>query len=193
MMSQEFQDYQKKLSKRTAFSEMLGYGFFLNDNTVMMKDGALQAVFKYYGDDIQATIKDRQQLLATRWSQGITKFFNDNIMIETDLIRQEANQYSHANDFPDIVSALIDQERAFQFKEQGNVYESIVYITFTYQEPKQTSTKLKKLIYDTDEEIRDKTEKEITSDFTSLLERFINYVSLGDSAKFQRLTGNEYS
>jgi type IV secretion system protein VirB4 len=193
MMSQEFQDYQKKLSKRTAFSEMLGYGFFLNDNTVMMKDGALQAVFKYYGDDIQATIKDRQQLLATRWSQGVTKFFSDNIMIETDLIRQEANQYSHANEFPDIVSALIDQERAFQFKEQGNVYESIVYITFTYQEPKQTSTKLKKLIYDTDEEIRDKTEKEITSDFTSLLERFINYVSLGDSAKFQRLTGNEYA
>ena len=68
MMSQEFQDYQKKLSKRTAFSEMLGYGFFLNDNTVMMKDGALQAVFKYYGDDIQATIEDRQQLLSTRWS-----------------------------------------------------------------------------------------------------------------------------
>ena len=65
-MSQYFQEYQQKFSKRTAFSEMIGYGFFLNDNTVMMKDGALQAVFKYYGDDIQATEKDRQQLLAMR-------------------------------------------------------------------------------------------------------------------------------
>ena len=192
-MSQEFQEYQKKLSKKTSFSEMLGYGFFLNDNTVMMKDGALQAVFKYYGDDIQATDKDRQHLLATRWSQGITKFFNDNVIIETDLIRQQASQYSHANEFPDVVSALIDQERSFSFKEQGNVYESVVYITFTYQEPKQTSAKLKKLIYDTDEEIREKTEQEITNDFTSLLDRFINYVSLGDWKKFQRLSGNEYA
>ena len=109
------------------------------------------------------------------------------------MIRQQASQYSHTNEFPDLVSAVIDQERAYQFKEQGNVYESVVYITFTYQEPKQISVKLKKLIYDTDEEIREKTEQEITSDFSSLLDRFINYVSLGDWSKFQRLTGNEYT
>ncbi|OIN82891.1 hypothetical protein [Francisella sp. TX07-6608] len=192
-MSQEFKDLQKKLAKRDSFSELLGYGFFLNDNTVMMKDGSLQAVFKYYGDDIQATLDDRQELLALRWSQAITKFFNDNVIIETDLIRQQASQYSQASVFPDVVSALIDQERAFDFKEQGNVYESIVYISFTYKEPKETSTWLKKFIYDTDEEIRDKTEQEIVNDFSSKLERFINYVSLGDSTKFQRLTGNEYS
>ena len=36
-MSQEFQEYQKKLSKKTAFSEMLGYGFFLNDNTTRLQ------------------------------------------------------------------------------------------------------------------------------------------------------------
>lgn len=192
-MSQEFQNFQNKLAKRTAFSEMLGFGFFINDNTVMMKDGALQAVFKYYGDDIQATEKEHQALLATRWSEGITKFFNDNVLIETDLIRQEASQYSHAAEFPDLVSALIDQERAFQFKEVGNVYESVVYVTFTYKEPKQTSTKLKKFIYDTDEEIREKNEKEIIFDFNSMLERFINYVSLGDPIKFKRLTGDEYA
>ena len=189
----KYQQFKEKIYRRAAFSEMLGYATFLDNKTVMMKDGALQASFKFYGDDIQATTEDIQYAIAYRWSDGITKFFNENVIIETDLVRKQTNQYTEAIDFPDITSALIDQERAFQFREQGAVFESNVYVTITWQEPRETSTSVKKFMYNTDEAIREKTTAERLADFELKLKRFTDYVSYGEGEKFERLIGDDYS
>jgi type IV secretion system protein VirB4 len=189
----KYQQFKDKIYRRSAFSEMLGYACFLSDKTLMLKDGALQAVFRFYGDDIQATTENLQYSIAYRWSDGMAKFFNENVIIESDLVRKEAKKDTQVNDFLDITSALIDQERAFQFRQQGAVFESEVYITITWQEPKETATPIKKFIYETDEVIREKTTQERLDDFEMRLSRFIDYVGYGHGEKFERVKGDDYT
>ena len=188
-----FKSFKKSLSKRAAYSELIGYAMMLDSQTVMLKDGSLQAVFRYYGDDVQSTTDDIRYHLSARWSEGATKYWNENVIIESDLIRKSTSQYTDNLDFPDAVSALIDQERMWEFKNAGKIFESQVFITITWHEPKELSRKTKNFIYDSDEPAREKSLKERLIDFEGKLERFTNFVGYGDAEKFMRVKGDEYT
>ena len=101
--------------------------------------------------------EDLSLAVAERFSEGVTKFWQENVVIETDLIRKKAAKYESAQDFSDIVSAVIDQERAWQFNSDDHIYESVHMITITYKERAYVSSKLERFMYDSDDEIKEKS------------------------------------
>ena len=183
----DFRSTQKIINKFTGFSELLGYAFMVNNQVVMLKDASLQALFTYYGDDVQAITDDMRFSLANRWSGALTRFFGENVIVEMDLCRKQVSKYSDAIAFPDRVSALIDQERAWQFRDSGDLFETHLVLSITWREGKQLSTASKKFMYDSDDAIEDRSIEDLLRDFESRLGSFISFVG---SNKFERLTGD---
>lgn len=180
-----------KMRERIGFSDLLGYAAIIKDNIVALKDGSLQAVFRFYGDDVQSMMDDMSVAYAMRWSQAVASLWTDNIIVETDVVRREAGNYSDALTFPDVVTALIDQERHYQFENAGALYESMTYITITWRDQKELSAKTKKFIYNTEDQAREKTPQERLLEFESKLRQFIKFVSFGRDSKFKQLAGDE--
>ena len=187
----EIKSFYKALDKRASFTQIIGWATMLTDKILMLKDGAFQAVFRYYGDDVQSMTDDLSFSLAERFSEGVTKFWHDNVVIETDLVRKKAAKYTKAQSFGDVVSAVIDQERAWQFNSDDHIYESVHTISITYREREHVSSKLERFIYDCDDEIKEKSIDDQIMDFESRLREFMAFVSFGDSKKYKRLADDD--
>ncbi|GGF99131.1 MULTISPECIES: TraG/VirB4 family ATPase [Cysteiniphilum] len=178
-----------KRNKFAGLADKLGYAFLI-DNVIVMKDGALQAVFRFYGDDVESVVDEMRVAYSLRWSEAVCNIWSRNIMIEHDVIRTQAENYSDDQVFPSIASALIDQERRYQFDHTGDIYESLTYVTITFKEDKEISKATKKFIYNTNDQVRDKTPNERLADFNNKLQLFMNFVAYGNESKFSRLNGD---
>ncbi len=179
-----------KRNKYVGLADKLGYAFLI-DNVIVMKDGALQAVFRFHGDDVASVVDEMRIAYSLRWSEAVCNIWSRNIMIEHDVIRTQAENYSDDQVFPAIVPALIDQERRYQFDHTGDIYESLTYVAITFKEDKEISKATKKFIYNTNDQVRDKTPNERLSDFNNKLQLFMSFVAYGNESKFARLNGDE--
>lgn len=177
-----------ELNKRIGLSELLGYAAIIDKRTVILKDGSLQAIYQFYGDDMASVPAAMQTGLASRWSEAVTRFGGENLIIEMDMIRRDVNIPAQQCDFPDAVSALIDQERRWQFEQGGQLFETQTVVTFTWHPPRELSTRTKKFMFNSDNALQPKRPEEICQDFETKLEQFITYVAFGRTQKFVRLT-----
>lgn len=188
--SRSIKAHSKDIEGRAGLASLLGFAFVLDD-IVVMKDGALQAVFRFNGDDVQSVVDEMRVAYALRWSQAVASIWTENIMIEHDIIRQKAENYSKGNTFDEIVPALIDQERQYQFEHAGQMFESITYVSITYRDAKQISKRTKKFIYNTEDQAREKTATERLHEFKNKLNQFVRFVAYGNKGKFDRLSGDD--
>jgi type IV secretion system protein TrbE len=180
-----------KMQNRIGFADLLGYAVLVKNKIIVMKDGSFQACFRFYGEDIQSVIEEMSVAHSMRWSHAVSKIWTENILIENDVIRRKVQNYSDPIKFPDLVTSLIDHERRYQFENAGQMYESVSYVTITYREKKELSSKAKKFIYNTEDQAREKTSVERIQEFESKLRQFVQFVSYGHGDKFDRLKGDE--
>jgi type IV secretion/conjugal transfer VirB4 family ATPase len=190
-MSDEFIKHQKNMENRLGLADRLGFGYLVNDNAVVMKDGSLLAAFQFYGDDVDSVTEEMRIAYSLRWSQAVSSLWTENLMIQVVTSRERIEKYSENDKFDNIVSTLIDKERSYQFNSSGDMFESKTYVVITANEDKQLSKNTKRFIYNNEEQSRDLTPTEKVNKFTNKLRQFINYVSLGNHNKFRRLAGDE--
>ena len=180
------------LSKLRGFSDLLGYAMFVDDYTLMLKDGSLQVAFKFFGKDFNA-ITDELRLHETfKWTDSVVKHGN-NLMIEFDTFREKAGEYPDDALMNNPISQIIEQERKWQYSQSGQLFETNTYITLTYTPDQELSVKSRRFLYDTDEEIKEKTIQEISKEFKDKVEQFICYVSSGDQKRFIQLEKDAYT
>lgn len=180
------------LSRSEGFSDLLGYAMFVDDKTLMMKDGALQVAFKFYGRDFNAITEALCAHETFRWVEGIIQFGED-IMIEFDSIREQSGHYPDHNHMSNPVAQLIEQERKWQYAQSGALFETNTYLTLTYTPKSQMSASTRKFLFDGNEEIKDKTIKEIAKEFDDRVDQFVHFVASGNISRFHQLKKDEYT
>jgi hypothetical protein len=112
-------------SREAGLCDLLNYAAVVADGVVIGKNGALIAGWEYTGDDNASTTDTQRDVVSVRLNQALARLGNG-WMLHVDAVRTPVEVYSARglSQFPDRVSAAIDQERRALFAERGAVYES---------------------------------------------------------------------
>lgn len=116
-------EYKKNLTKQSMFNrrkhrgvnDLLSYLIALDENTVLHKDGAISRHFIYTAPDLESSTDSDLDYHANTWASAFG-FLGNGWMVETNVASQFFNYYSKTQEFPEIVSALIDDERRIQYE-----------------------------------------------------------------------------
>jgi type IV secretion system protein TrbE len=115
-------------------SDLLNWGFMVDDGVVLQKDGSLMAGWRYRGPDLSAATPDEINALAHHLNDALLPF-SDDWMFHVDAIRRPAFAYA-ASSFPDAITQLIDDERRAAYEAQaGRQYETEYVIVVTHLPP----------------------------------------------------------
>lgn len=140
---------QRNLSKQAIFcrrkhrglNDLLSYLVQLDDNTILHKDGALSQHFKYIAPDLESSTPNDLDFHAKTWADSFN-FLGNGWMVETNVASNIFKDYADSQVFPEVVSALIDDERRLQY--QGQCYfKTTHYLTLTWKPEQLIESKLR--------------------------------------------------
>jgi type IV secretion system protein VirB4 len=169
-------------------NELLGYAVMYDDKTLMLKDGAFSATFVYRGPDVDSSTGDQLDAVSASINHALRQT-EDGWMVEFNLVRLPSTDYPKPQVFPDTISALIDDERRQQYQAEGVHFDTVTYLTLTWLPERIIKSSIKKLVIDSDEEIKETTLSDIHNKFEAKLTNIIDVI-----AKFltiDRLNGSE--
>jgi len=115
-------------------SDLLNWGFLVDDGVLLQKDGSLLAGFRYAGPDMNAATPAELDALSRHVNDALLPFA-DSWMFHVDATRRLARAYP-ADVFPDPVTQLIDEERRRTYSAQaGAQFETEYACAVTYLPP----------------------------------------------------------
>ena len=143
-------------SREAGLCDLLNYAAVVADGIVIGKNGVLIAGWEYTGDDNGSTTDTQRDVVSVRINQALARLGNG-WMLHVDAVRSPVEVYSARglSQFPDRVSAAIDEERRALFAQRGAVYESRFVLCVSYLPPAGAAKKLSEVIYDDDAPRRD--------------------------------------
>lgn len=153
----------RKLRRHGGFSDCLSYLMLVNENTILHKDGALSRHFRYLAPDLDASMDHELDFHADTWAQSFA-FLGNGWMVETQVISQPFQGYAKPQEFPNMVSALIDDERRQQFHHQA-YFQTEYYISITWKPESLMHRQFRHFLIDENGD-------EKVSDFSEELQRF---------------------
>jgi len=124
----------------------------LDEFTLLLKNGSLMTCFAYAGRDIESATDNELNALAFA-SDHVLSQLGSGWCTYHDACRMETSSYlqgTRLEDFPDIVSRTIEQERREYFEGQDTVYESYYVLTLIWTPPTEVANKVQELVYSTD-------------------------------------------
>lgn len=151
-------DLKKHRSPQAGMADLLNYGAVVSDGVIVGKNGSLMAAWLYQGDDNASSTDEQRDRVSFLINQALTNLGNG-WMLHVDAARRPAPSYParEASDFPDVLSAAIDEERRRLFESRGTMYEGFFVLTVTYFPPKLAQRKFVELMFEDDAVIPDKT------------------------------------
>lgn len=167
-----------KSRRHRELAELLSYAYLFNEQTVIHKDAAFSAHFSYVAQDVDSSTGAILDANAYAVFQGLA-LLDDGWMIETNLISEEDKKYANSQTFPDIVSALIDDARRFNFEQDQTFFKSTCYLSLSYAPTDMLGKKLSKLMVES-AEITTSIDDEHAY-FENTVHRFLT--------QFQKITG----
>lgn len=136
-------------SPKKALPDLLNWAAVIDDGVVLNKDGSLMAGFFYRGKDLATvTVAERNRVSAVV-NSALSKLGSE-WMLHQDAVRLEARVYPAPEEsaFPDPITALIDQERRYQFGREGAHYENIYAMMVTYLPEKLAQSKVSEMMFE---------------------------------------------
>ena len=171
-------------STKKGFTDLLNYASLIEDGIILGKDGSLSATYKYTCQDSDSLTDEDKEFLCLRLNNVFKKLGNG-WLIHIDSIREQTQNYSDKKEsfFESVVPFAIDEERREYFNNQGLMYESTFYITFTYLPPLLAQQKFVDLMFEDNEKQKTSTElaSKILKDFKKELENIENSLMLAIS------------
>lgn len=143
-------------SKEMGFADLLVYAAVVEDGVIVGKNGVLMAAWVFCGDDTASSTDIERERVSFRINQALSRLGND-WMIHVDAIRKPALAYSDKalSNYPDPVTAAIDEERRNLFERIGTLYESCFIVSLTYLPPMLAQRKFVELMFDDDTQAPD--------------------------------------
>jgi type IV secretion system protein TrbE len=131
--------------------DLLNYAGVVSDGVVLGKNGALIAAWEYTGSDSASSTDQERDIVSVRFNQALARLGNG-WMLHIDTVRTAVAVYSprQASQFPDQVSAAIDEERRAYFDQHGAAYESKFVLCVSFLPAHGAVRKLSEIIFDDD-------------------------------------------
>lgn len=124
-------------------ADELNWGFLVNEGTVLLKDGALLAAFRYRGPDLGSATQAELDALGTQLNDALLPYGNG-WMFHVDAIRTPAPPYPESQ-FASAVAAWIDDERREAFQSSRPQFVSEYVLSVTYLPPKELYSRAARL------------------------------------------------
>jgi type IV secretion system protein VirB4 len=136
-------------SPTKALPDLLNWAAVIDDGIVLNKDGSLMAGFFYRGQDLATVTAAERNRVSAVVNAALSKLGSE-WMLHQDAVRVEARAYPAPEEsaFPDPITALIDQERRYQFGRADAHYESIYAMVVTYLPAKLTQSKVADMMFE---------------------------------------------
>ncbi len=182
-------DTRRDLDKKATqlgLNELLNYMLMYNDKAILMKDGAFSASFVYRGPDVESSTDSELDQIAQTLNHAL-KMTDSGWMVEFNLVRLHSTAYSSAQQFPDQVSRLIENERRSQYQTEGSHFDTLTYLTLTYLPTPAMKSSIKKFFLDSDQPFKETTLKDLYNRFEERLSNLMDVLS--KYLKLERLTG----
>jgi len=177
-----------KNRKLSGFNDLLGFALMVDSKTLMHKDGAFSAYFIYRGPDVDSSTGTYLDAVVASLNQAL-RYTQDGWMLEMNLVSLEATDYPAPQDFPDIVSAMIDDERRAQYESEDSHFDTLTYLTLTWTPDRELSARIKKFAIETDSEVKAMTLDEIHAKFENQLTEITGVLSA--FLKLERIEGQD--
>lgn len=134
-----FREFQRKPNK---LSDYLPWAAFVGPGVILNKDGSFQKSYAFRGPDLESATQ-AELVSITRRLNNAKKRLPGGWCIYTEAQRIKSQDYPDS-EFPDLVTAMIDQERR-QYFSGGNHYESLYFFTLVFLPPPEKQGKLERL------------------------------------------------
>lgn len=187
-LKERYINWTKKLltawQKKRAFSDLLGYGLHLDDNLVMMKDGAMIAFFDIHSPDMDSCTENQLDAQANLWKQAIA-FLDDGWMLEINVLSEPLRKIAKEH-YSEITAQLIADERRAQFTS-GQYFTTKTILSLTWKPEKMLAPKYRRFMFD---EVETKDSHELRIDaFLKVINEFTDYLS--QNIRVKPLTGTQ--
>jgi type IV secretion/conjugal transfer VirB4 family ATPase len=144
---------KKHRSKDAGLADLLNYAAVVDDGVIVCKNGSFMAAWLYKGDDNASSTDEQREIVSFRINQALSGF-GSGWMVHVDAVRRPSPSYSDGglSNFPDPVSAAIDEERRRLFEGMGTMYEGYFVLTLTWFPPMLAQRRFVELMFDDDAE-----------------------------------------
>jgi|CXWL01.1.fsa_nt_gi type IV secretion system protein VirB4 len=142
----------KHRSQDAGLSDLLIYAALVEDGVMAGKNGSLMAAWVYRGDDQASSTEPQREAVSFRINQALGQLGNG-WMVHVDAVRRRAAGYSAPglSQFPDALTAALDEERRRLFEGLGAMYDGYCVVTLTYVPPLVAQRKFVELMFDDDQ------------------------------------------
>jgi type IV secretion system protein VirB4 len=178
-----------KTKQELGFSDLLLYQTLVTENVVEMKNGSLLAGFWYDGPDLESATKEEVESLSAYISRALMRLGNG-WMLHVEMMRKPAEGYPDG-DFAEPTNLVIDVERHFCHKKEGNHFETKIALFFTYLPPALGQSGLFRraanfLLGESEDEISDASAENLKK-FTDRLDETENALTAGRQIRLRRM------
>lgn len=137
----------REYRRRSAhLADFLPWAALVGPGLVLNKDGAFQRTAQFRGPDLDSATDAELISVAGRLNNALRRL-GSGWAVFVEAQRDAAETYP-ASDFPDPVSALVDEERRAQFEAHGVHFESRYFLTFVFLPPAEQSAQVEGWLYE---------------------------------------------
>lgn len=164
-----------RLRKHRGLNDLLTYAMQHDDSTIIHKDGAISRHYSYTSPDSDSATDNELDFIFESWKNSFN-FLGDGWMLETNVISLPFNFYAKSREFPEIVSALIDDERRMQYQD-STYFKTTYYLSITYKPASAMQSKLKRFALGNKKSTQNQDLEDDIIAFDKKVGEFINYLS----------------
>ena len=136
-------EYRKKPHSLTDF---LAWAALVSEGVVLNKDGSLQRTARFRGPDLDSATPAELVGTSARLNNALRRL-GSGWAVFVEAQRNAATGYPD-NEFPDLISALVDSERKADFQESGAHFDSAYFLTFLYLPPAEEAARTEAWLYE---------------------------------------------
>ncbi len=139
-------DLREYRSRAARLPDYLPWAALIGPGVVLNKDGAFQRTARFRGPDLDSATAAELVVASARLNAALRRL-GSGWAIFVEAQRNAAETYP-LSDFPDPVSALVDEERRAAFEEHGAHFESAYFLTFVYLPPAERTARAEGWLYE---------------------------------------------
>lgn len=124
-------------------SDLLLYAKMVDDGIILQTDGSFLAAFWYRGSDLETSTDEEMAILSAQLN-GAFNLLGSGWLFHVDTIRYSSMNYTAMQNcaFANATSQLIDEERRILYQSEGNHYENVYIISFTFRPRSNLGSKI---------------------------------------------------
>ena len=136
-------EYRKKPH---SLADFLPWAALISEGVVLNKDGSLQRTARFRGPDLDSATPAELVGTSARLNNALRRL-GSGWAVFVEAQRNAATGYPD-NEFPDLISALVDSERKADFQESGAHFDSAYFLTFLYLPPAEEAARTEAWLYE---------------------------------------------